>query len=43
MTATNNELPTHKIKRIVIAGGGTAGWMAAAAISKTMGNVVDIP
>ncbi|MDQ2075879.1 tryptophan halogenase family protein [Marinimicrobium sp. ABcell2] len=28
---------SQKINRIVIAGGGTAGWMAAAAISKLMG------
>lgn len=30
----------HKTMRIVVAGGGTAGWMAAAAIARTMGRTV---
>lgn len=30
------------IKRYVIAGGGTAGWMAAAMLSKTMGDAIEL-
>jgi tryptophan halogenase len=33
---------TSKISRVVIAGGGTAGWMTAATISKTLGTQLDI-
>ena len=35
---TNNK----QIKNVVIAGGGTAGWMAAAALSKLVGNNINI-
>src|SRR3954466_8617301 len=30
------------IRRVIIAGGGTAGWMVAAGISKTLGKILDI-
>ncbi|MBR9726831.1 tryptophan halogenase family protein [Shewanella intestini] len=33
---------TSPIKRIVIAGGGTAGWMTAAAITKLMGKNLEV-
>lgn len=33
---------TRKIKKYIIAGGGTAGWMAAAMLAKTMGKEIEL-
>ena len=35
-------MDNNSIKKIVIAGGGTAGWMAAAALSKQLGHYMDV-
>jgi tryptophan halogenase len=35
-------LETQSIKKVVIAGGGTAGWVAAIALSKQLGPLLDI-
>jgi Tryptophan halogenase/Family of unknown function (DUF6445) len=39
---TMNEVAAKPIRRIVIAGGGTAGWIAAAGLSKCLGKQYDI-
>ena len=35
-------MTTQKVKKVVIVGGGTAGWMSAAAVSKLIGKNLDI-
>ncbi|MDO3387138.1 tryptophan 7-halogenase [Gilvimarinus sp. SDUM040013] len=35
-------MQNNAVKKVVIAGGGTAGWVAAAALSKKLGELVDV-
>ncbi len=35
-------MPERKVERVVIAGGGTAGWMAAAALSRLVGRKISV-
>ncbi len=42
MTQNQRSSDEQRLRRVIIAGGGTAGWMAAAALAKTMGNTIDI-
>ena len=42
MSNETHDLFNRPVKRVVIAGGGTAGWMAAAAISRVLGKTLDV-
>lgn len=35
-------MPAQQIKRVVVVGGGTGGWMAASALAKLLGPLIDI-
>ncbi len=35
-------MKNNPVKKVVIAGGGTAGWVAAAALSKQLGKLIDV-
>ena len=37
-----NDLQNKKVHKVVIAGGGTAGWMAAASLAKLLGRTIKI-
>lgn len=42
MNAPSRETPGQAVKRVVIAGGGTAGWTVAAALVKNLGALIEI-
>jgi tryptophan halogenase len=42
MESNNRQEAGRPVRRVIIAGGGTAGWMVAAGLSKSLGKLLDI-